>query len=465
MAYTLDVQFARSQFPILESGYVFGDNAGGSQALKSVADATRDYLLNTNAQHGATYPTSQRATGRVAHGAETAAVLFNATSEDEVAFGSSSTQLLANLAKSMEPKLREDDEIVITGEHEANVGPWKRLAASRHLPIHRWSPISTSKTNPYALSYNAALPALLALINPHTRIVALSGCSNILGELVDLETIVKAVRTRKLELAKGGDPLWIVVDLVAFSPHRVMDVRKWDVDFAVFSYYKLYGPHTAALYTRSSALLSINSVAHHFHSPSYDHLPFKLQPGGPGYELTYAASAVLPYLHSLSGLAKSPGLVDSEELLRTIPRLELRKALEHTSALFEAHELTLMEPLLEFLTSQRLYERGVRVVGPENTDSRAPTICFVVLDTPGKKGIRSQDIVERVDKLGTIGIRWGHFYAYTIIATLPNFSPNPSPPPGERSASDGIVRISLVHYNTVREVKMIIKALDDILGE
>lgn len=88
------------------------------QALRSVADAMRDYLLNSNVQLGASYPASQRATGRVTHGADAASIIFNATSADEVAFGHSSTQLLANLAKAMAPKLRHDDEIIVTGEHE-----------------------------------------------------------------------------------------------------------------------------------------------------------------------------------------------------------------------------------------------------------------------------------------------------------------------------------------------------------
>lgn len=102
-----------------------------------------------------------------------------------------------------------------------------------------WSPSSSSPTNPYAVSYNSALPALLALVTPHTRVVALSGCSNILGEVLDIEAAVKAVRARKREVTPGGEGVWIVIDLVAFAPHRCIDVRKWDVDFAVFSFYKV----------------------------------------------------------------------------------------------------------------------------------------------------------------------------------------------------------------------------------
>lgn len=167
---------------------------------------------------------------------------------------------------------------------------------------------------------------------------------------------------------------------------------------------KLYGPHTGALYTRSTALSSIASVAHHFHSPRCDGLPTKLQPGGPGYELSYAAAAVLPYLYALSSPSADFALKDSEELLRAKSSADLRSGLEHTSALFETHERTLMEPLLSFLTSPRMYARGVRVVGPETCTSRAPTVSFVVIGEEGSAGksMLSRNLVEQVDQLGTV---------------------------------------------------------------
>ncbi|GJJ14096.1 hypothetical protein Clacol_008353 [Clathrus columnatus] len=454
MATILDVQYARSQFPSLASGYTYADSAGGSQALKSVADAVYDYLINTNVQLGASYTVSQLSTGRVDHGADVAAILFNAESRDEIAFGPSTTQLLANLARAISPRLKDTDEIIITGEHEANVGPWKYIAKERSNPLtlKTWFPKSVNPKNPYDVSYNAAHSELLSLVTDNTRVVALSGCSNLLGEILDFETVVKSIR------AKNSN-VWIVVDLVAYAPHKVIDVKKWDVDFAVFSFYKVYGPHVAALYTRRSELAKIASVAHHFHSPNYDSHPFKLQPGGPGYELTYGSSAVLPYLYRLSQVEGD--LINSKELLQTKSKNELREALERTSDLFRDHERRLMERLLGFLTSSTLYNRGVRVVGPESLTWRAPTIGFIVIKSEQGEALSSRDIVEQVDKKGTIGIRWGHMYAYTIVTTLPNFSVHPSS--GERSVDDGVVRISLVHYHTVEDVDKIIDALSDIL--
>ena len=112
------VSKVRSQFPSLDSGYIFADNAGGSQCLKSVVDRISDYLLNTNVQLGADYSVSVESTNRVNQGCATAATLFNATSPSEIALGSSSTMLSENLARAMEKDFLDGEEIIITGEHE-----------------------------------------------------------------------------------------------------------------------------------------------------------------------------------------------------------------------------------------------------------------------------------------------------------------------------------------------------------
>jgi len=82
--------------------------------------------------------------------------------------------------------------------------------------------------------------------------------------------------------------------------------------------------------------------------------------------------------------------------------------------------------------------------------SRAPTVSFVVV---GQNALRSRDIVNVFDQKGGVGIRHGHFYAYTLVDDLlPKVDPN-----------DGVVRISLVHYNTVEEVERIIEILKEVL--
>ncbi|GJE97863.1 PLP-dependent transferase [Phanerochaete sordida] len=422
---TLDIAQVRSSFPALKSGYIFADNAGGSQCLSDVVSRISDYLLNTNVQLGADYSVSVTSTQRVADGIEAVRELFNAESADEIALGSSSTMLAENLARAMEGDFLEGEEIIVTGEHEANAGPWKKLAARKGLTLKVWAhtPLASAPNNPYAVALQ--LDALLPLITPKTRLLTFTGCSNILGALVPVKAFTAAARARAAEL--GVRKLEVCIDCVAYAPHRRIDVRAWDVDYCFFSMYKVYGPHIGALYARSTSLAhSLTSLAHHF--LRVEDKSYKLQPGGPGYELAYACTAVPAYLR---GLAPAGELDDAW-------------------ARIAAHEQALVRPLLEYLKGKEA--RGVRIVGEETAGAgRAPTVSFVVV---GERAVSSRDVVRAFDEKKNIGIRYGHFYAYTLVDSL-------SP---KIDVDDAVVRISLVHYNTVEEVQKIIDILEEVLA-
>ena len=121
---SLDTPKVRSFFPALSSQapYIFADNAGGTQCSKPVIDRIVDYLSNTNVQLNGGYSVSKASTDRVGLGKEAARVLFNASDADEIALGSSSTLLMENLARAIEGDLGDDDEIIVTGEHEGRDG-------------------------------------------------------------------------------------------------------------------------------------------------------------------------------------------------------------------------------------------------------------------------------------------------------------------------------------------------------
>ncbi|KAF7307987.1 Aminotran-5 domain-containing protein [Mycena kentingensis (nom. inval.)] len=425
----LDVEFARSQFPALKSGFIFADNAGGSQITLGAIDRIVDYLSNTNVQLGADYSVSVTSTKRVDSGAEEARKLFNADSVDEIVLGPSTTANFENLARGLEPNINEGDEFIVTGEHEANCGPWKKLAARRGAVVKYWHSSPTNPNNPYSLALK--IEELLPLITARTRIVAFTATSNLLGSVVPVAEVVTALRADAA--AKGANKVEVSVDCVAYAPHRRMDVKAWDIDFCAFSFYKVYSPHLSAMYTRLPALTtSVSSIVHHFITPgssAYTH-SYKLQPGGPGYECVYGATAVIPYLLSLTPAAD----------------------LDATFAAIAAHETQLATKLLGFLTAPEQAARGVLVVGDEQPgETRLPTISFVVV---GERPIRSPDIVKVFDERGGIGIRYGHFYAYTLGSRLP--------PPVRHE--DGPVRISLVHYNTLAEVDTIIEVLKGIFA-
>ncbi|RDB27659.1 Cysteine desulfurase-like protein ustD [Hypsizygus marmoreus] len=421
-----DITKVRSNFPALDSGYIFADNAGGSQVARGVVDRITDYLLNTNVQLGADYSISVQSTQRVlSQGPTEAAKLFNAASPDEIVFSGSSTLNFENLARGLENGIQADDEFIVTGEHEANAGAWKKLAARRGAIIKYWKATSLNPENPYSVSLK--IEELLPLISSKTRIVAFTACSNILGSIVPVKEVIAAVRADAK--AKGAKKVEVSVDCVAYAPHRFIDVQDWDTDFAVFSFYKVYGPHTSVMYVRSAVLKeSVSSIVHHF--LDVEENAYKLQPGGPGYELVYGSTGVVEYLLSIT------------------PAHDLRKTFDAIAA----YEQTLITPLLSYLTDPARRERGVRIVGDEKPGlSRVPTISFVVV---GQNPLKSKDIVKVFDAKGGIGIRWGHFYAYTLVDDL-------SP---KIDIDDGVVRISLVHYNTVEEVNKIIEILKEILG-
>ena len=133
----------------------------------------------------------------------------------------------------------------------------------------------------------------------------------------------------------------------------------------------MYGPHVSVLYARRASLTSsLTSLGHHF--LRIDDKPYKLQPGGPGYELPWGCTPVVPYLKALTASG----------------------TLKDAWAAVAQHEQTLLAELLGYLRGK--YERGVRIVGDEREgETRVPTVSFVV---GGERAIRSRDVVAAFDR-------------------------------------------------------------------
>lgn len=415
----LDLHFVRSRFPALAGDTVFMDNAGGSQILGAVVDRIRDYLLTSNVQLGASYGVSARASERL-HGAQVAIAEFmNAERPEEVVFGPSTTMLVQSLARAMAPALLPGDEVIVSrADHESNIGPWVALEA-RGAVVRFWD------VDRDAMSLD--LITLERLLSPRTKLVAVTHSSNILGAAVPVAEVAR------LAHAHGAA---VCVDGVAWAPHRAIDVRAWDVDYYVWSCYKVYGPHHAVLYGKHARLLELANQYHYF--VGEDQVPYKLQPGNPNYELSYGAAGIADYVVEL-GERTLTGAVPTTSLATAPRRAHLARAFESIAA----HESTLAERLLACLRDRR----GVRIIGPESSDPsvRVPTISFVV------DGVDSETIVRHIDRLG-IGIRFGHFHSKRLIDDL------------DLAGTNGVVRVSMVHYNTLEEVDRLVAGLDEALS-
>ncbi|AVR44652.1 cysteine desulfurase-like protein [Christiangramia fulva] len=407
----MDVEFVRKQFPALQSNFIFMDNAGGSQVLGKVIERITGYLVHHNVQLGASYKVSAEAGQKLKYTTSKLAELVNASKAEEIVIGSSTTMLIRLLSISISRQWKKGDEVIVTNtDHEANVSPWTDLE-EKGIVVRIW------KMNPQTLKLE--INDLHKLLNERTKLVAVTHASNVLGTINPIKKIAQ-------EVHKAG--ALICVDGVAYAPHRKVDVRELDVDFYFFSWYKTYGPHLAMMYGKYNLLLKLDSLNHYFIGKK--EIPYKLQPGNYNFELTYSLLGISEYYLDLykHHFPEKTSINHSEKL---------DKAFE----MIAGHEESLAEILLNYLNSIP----EIQIIGIPKADSsqRVPTISFI------HQKMKSDEIVKKVDDF-RIGIRFGDFYAKKLIQAL------------NLQEKNGVVRVSLVHYNTSEEVHKLIKAFQTI---
>ena len=406
----LDSQFIRAQFPGVDQ-CLFFENAGGTLVPSQVSDRVYDYMRRNQVQPGAPYAASAEALERIERGHRQLAEMINA-SPDELVIGHSTTLNVYILANALRHLFRPGDEIIVTNlDHEANSGAWRRLAEFG-LVIKEW------QINPDTCSLGGA-DQLEQLLSDRTRLVCCTWCSNITGTIHDIQQIIEAAH------AHGA---WVCADAVAYAPHRAIDLREVGVDFCLFSLYKLYGPHLGALFGRRELLLDLPNQNHFFFGDTS--LPYKLQPGGYLHETAASIEGITDYLDLVyDHHFGDDGATRPERYAKVF-------------AMFAAHEERISAPLMDFLKNVP----RVRIIGLETADRRrrVPTISLVV------DGVNSDELPRRLARQN-IGISSGHFYAKRCIDALGLQDQN------------GVIRISMVHYNQESEVTQLIEALDQLL--
>lgn len=399
----------RAKFPALKKDTVFLENAGGSQVPEFVIRKIDDYFRHRFVQPGADYEVSRQATATIDSARRFLEVFFNGRNRGKVVMGPSTSALSAMLAdcyrRAEDP---ERNEIVICqAGHEANVGPWDRLGNEGYV-------IKTWELDPDSMG--CPLDRLEPLITSRTRIVAVVHTSNILGEVLDMAEICRLAHQRGAR---------VVVDGVAYAPHRAIDVDLIDADFYLFSLYKVFGPHMAALYGRDDALRELEGPNHYF--IDREDIPYKFELGGVLHEGCAGVLGLWDYLCFLTD---------------TDPDLKFnRQVIEDAYRLIAELEAPLTDKLLGFLSRHP----RVKVIGSsEPSPARVPTISFV----HQKK--TSREISLAGNSRG-LGYRYGHFYAHRLCAPL-GLDPE-----------DAVVRVSMVHYNTPAEVDQLLEFFKQIL--
>jgi selenocysteine lyase/cysteine desulfurase len=314
------------------------------------------------------------------------------------------------LSNAIQNWLDDGDEIIVTNQdHEANIGAWRKLA-ERGVIIKEW------KFNTETAELE--IEELKKIISDKTKFICVCHTSNIVASINNLHEITKIAHERNIKVVGDG---------VAYMAHDLADLKNIDVDFYSFSLYKTYGPHLALLYGKKELLQKTKNLNHEFLS---EEVPYTLNPGGPNHEELACLSGLTDYYEDLYDHHFNENGISLHEKGKKIFQL------------IHSHEEKLIKVLLEFLKSKK----NVRIIGSQShsRDIRMPTLSFTV------NGISSKEIALGAGKKD-IGIRNGEFYAWRCLHGL-GIEPN-----------DGVVRVSMVHYNNLEEVNRLISYLDTVI--
>jgi cysteine desulfurase family protein (TIGR01976 family) len=357
------VEAVRARFPALQSGAVYLDGPGGSQAPQEVLDAISAYLRGSNANLGGAFPTSA-ASDRVMERGRAAAAEFTGGDPEGIAFGANMTTLNFLLAHAVARTLEPGDEIVVTQlDHDANVSPWLLLAADHDLVV-RHAPI---RTDDVTLDH----AALEALIGERTRVVAFTLASNAVGSLTDPARVAAAAH-------RVGALAW--ADGVHLAPHRRLRASEWELDVLLCSPYKFFGPHLGVAAVRPDLAESL---------PADRVRPAAEEPAGHRFEAgTQSHEAVA-------------GTVAAIDYLRSLGDGSLDLAFER----IQEHEDALARRFLDGLPEQ------VELFGIRGVEGRTPTFCMRL----GEHSPR--EVAERLGEQG-LYVWDGDYYALEPIQAL-----------------------------------------------
>lgn len=404
----LDLDFVRDQFPAFAHpalrDQAFFENAGGSYTCRHVIDRLTRFYRERKVQPYAPYAVSQLAGAEMDEARTRLAALLNVET-DELSFGPSTTQNTYVLAQAFGQMLGPGDAIIVTDQdHEANSGPWRRLA-DRGFEIREW------KLDPE--TGHLAIEKLKPLLDHKVKLVCFPHCSNIVAEINPVAEIAA------LAHAAGA---YVCVDGVSYAAHGFPDIAKLGADIYLFSAYKTYGPHQGVMAIRRALGEKLPNQAHYFNGGV---LTKRFTPAGPDHAQVAASAGMADYVDAL---CVHHGAGDA---------LPVQKA-AFAHDLMRAHEISTLQPLLDFLASKN----SVRLLGPRKAEHRAPTVAMMLAE-PGAAAAA---------KLAPKGIMagGGDFYAVRCLEAQ-GIGP-----------AHGVLRVSFVHYTSPAEVAKLIDALDQI---
>ena len=406
----LDIDFVRKQFPAFSQktlqDQAFFENAGGSYACQQVIDRLHRFYVERKVQPYSSYDAS-RLGGDEMDEAQVRLAEILGVATDEVSFGPSTTQNTYVLANAFADWLLDGDTIIVTNQdHEANTGPWRRLA-DRGIKVLEWQ---LNKDTGH-LDIND----LQKLLENGAKLVCFPHCSNVVGEINKVSKIVNLIHSF------GA---FACVDGVSYAPHGLPNVGKIGADIYMFSSYKTYGPHQGIMVVRRTLGEKLPNQGHYFNAK---YLSKRFTPAGPDHAQIAACAGIADYIDALHHHHGGP------------PSASPTQRGEFVHDLMRAHETEIMPPLLEWATSKN----SVRLLGPVDAELRAPTVALDIKQSP-------KDVAEKLARKGIMAGS-GDFYAVRALAAH-GIEP-----------SKGVLRLSYVHYTNSEEIEKLVDALDTVI--
>jgi len=405
---TLDIDFVRAQFPAFAepslAGQAFFENAGGSYTCAPVIARLERYYRQRKVQPYAPYAASQLAGAEMDEARARLAELMGVAT-DELSFGPSTSANTYVLAQAFRQWMEPGDAVIVTNQdHEANSGPWRRLAEAG-FEVREW------QIDPESGLLDPA--DLENLLDERVRLVCFPHCSNVVGEINDVAGIVDVARAAGVRTC---------VDGVSYAPHGFADVGALGCDVYLFSAYKTYGPHQGIMVIREDFGQALPNQGHHFNGGT---LYKRFTPAGPDHAQVAACAGMADYIEALSAHHGGPAGGAG--------------AARHAHDVMRAQEVAVLQPLLDYLAARN----DLRLIGPRRAAGRAPTVA-VELRGPGEEAARA---------LAAHGIMagGGNFYAQRPLGAM------------GIDTEKGVLRLSFVHYTTRAEVDALIAALDQVL--
>jgi cysteine desulfurase/selenocysteine lyase len=398
-----DVWNIREDFPILKrqvhgKPLVYLDNAATSQKPQVVIDTVHRYYAEENANiHRGAYYLSEKATQAYEDARVKVQHFLHAPSAREIIFTRSVTEAINLVAHCYGRKtLNAGDEVIISAmEHHSNIVPWQILCEEKGA-ILRVVPIDDAG--------EFLLDEFEKLLNPRTKLVAVTHVSNALGTITPVREIIDMAHHRRIP---------ILIDGAQAVPHFKVNVQELDCEFYGFSGHKLYGPTGIGILYGKAELLEamppyqgggdmIRSVT--FEKTIYAPIPSKFEAGTPHIEGGIGLGAAVDYLEGIG--------------------MEAINAYE--------------QELLAYAMKAVGAVPGVRIFGTAR--EKAGVISFSL------EGVHPHDIATILDQEG-IAIRTGHHCAQPVM---------------ERFGVPAMARASLAFYNTKAEIDALVAGIHKV---